>query len=136
MMIPKTLLFPTSSPLTRKHRCFSMQADQRARIKYKIISDLKALNSEIESLENLCAPISPECALGDLARFELMNDQRISEKTLHEAKSRKKRLEYALRKIDDDDFGLCMECEEEIAYERLLLLPEATHCIECASALS
>jgi DnaK suppressor protein len=32
---------------------------------------------------------------------------------------------------DPDAFGLCEECEEEIAPKRLALMPYATHCPEC-----
>lgn len=113
-----------------------MTAQKRQEIKNKIIQDLKHLEKEIAQLKEMTKPISPECALGDLARFELMNDQVISEKTLKEALIRKNRLDYALSKIDNEDFGLCMECEEEIALERLLVLPESSHCIECASRLN
>jgi len=73
-----------------------MTKKQRKDIKEKIVQDLDALSREIAELEVLIKPISPECALGDLARFELMNDQLISEKTLQEALIRKNRLEYAL----------------------------------------
>ena len=110
-----------------------MTVEQKEEIKGKITQDLCLLEKEIRDLEELCKPISPECALGDLARFELMNDQVISKKTLDQALRRQKRLEYALRKLDTQDYGLCIECEEEIAYKRLLLVSESTHCIECAS---
>lgn len=112
-----------------------MTAPQRKEIKIKIIQELDTLKIEIAELTVLCKPIAPECALGDLARFELMNDQLITEKTLKEAQIRRNKLEYALRKVDEEGFGLCIECDEEIAYERLLLLPESTHCIECATEL-
>ncbi len=105
---------------------------QRQRIKRKIIEDLVLITREIEALQILCKPIPPECALGDLARFELMNDQVVSEKTLREAQAKKNRLSYALSKVDTEGFGLCEVCDEEIVFERLLLLPESTHCIECA----
>jgi DnaK suppressor protein len=110
-----------------------MTRQQKEAIKEKIIKDLSCVDKEIQDLQTLCKPISPECALGDLARFELMHEQVISEKTLDQALKRQKRLEYALRKVETQDYGLCIECEEEIAYERLLLVPESTHCIKCAS---
>ncbi len=110
-----------------------MTQTQRKEIKSRIIEELASLKREIPRLEELCRPISPECALGDLARFELMNDQEISEKTLHKALIRAKKLEYALRKVDDPDYSLCTECEEAISIERLLILPESTFCIACAS---
>jgi len=113
-----------------------MTQKQKENIKEKIIQDLFLLEKEIKDLKEICKPIPPECALGDLARFELMHDQLISEKTLDQAYKRQKRLEYALRKVDTQDYGLCSECEEEIAYKRLLLLPESPYCIACASKKS
>jgi DnaK suppressor protein len=113
-----------------------MTAKTRQQLKEKILQDLRQLEKEICELEELIRPIPPQCALGDLARFELMHDQVISEKTLKEAIIRKNRLDYALSKIGNDDFGLCMECEEKIALERLFILPESKHCIACASNLS
>ena len=109
---------------------------QHNEIKAQLIHELNSTEHEIEELIELCKPISPQCALGDLARFELMHDQTISEKTLRQANIRKSKLEYALSRIDKENFGLCIECEEAIAFERLLLLPEASHCIRCASELN
>lgn len=43
------------------------------------------------------------------------------------------RIDRALRKVEDapDEFGLCEECEEEIAPGRLALMPYAALCPEC-----
>jgi DnaK suppressor protein len=43
------------------------------------------------------------------------------------------RMDRALRKLDaaPDDFGLCEDCEEEIAPRRLAVMPYATLCPEC-----
>ena len=43
------------------------------------------------------------------------------------------RIDRALVKLRDapDEYGLCEECEEEIALKRLRLVPHATHCAEC-----
>ena len=100
-------------------------------IKRQLLDDLNTIEREIKELQDLTKPISPECALGSLGRFELMNDQDIYEKTLKEALNRQTKLNYALTKIDNEDFGLCVECDEPISFDRLLLLPESTHCMEC-----
>jgi len=100
-------------------------------IKKQMIQDLHSLEVEIKELKDLTKPISPECAIGSLGRFELMNDQDIYIKTLQEANTRFNKLSFALSRVDKKDFGLCIECEEEISFDRLLLLPESTHCIEC-----
>ena len=112
-----------------------MTSDQRIQVKEAASAELNSLKDQIANLKELCKPIAPECALGDLARFELMNDQVITAKTLQEAKIRQSKLEYALRKMENASYGLCVECEDEISFERLLLLPESTHCMECATSL-
>ena len=110
-----------------------MTDKEKELLQEKIIDELKILDKNIVELKKLCEPIAPECALGDLARFELMHDQSISEKSLIQAQVRSNNLNYALSKINKDSFGLCEECEEEIGYKRLLLLPESRLCISCAS---
>lgn len=44
-----------------------------------------------------------------------------------------RRIDRALAKLDDapDEFGLCEECEEEIAPKRLSAIPYATLCVAC-----
>lgn len=42
-------------------------------------------------------------------------------------------LEQALERIDEGNFGLCHECGEEIARDRLEAVPHARLCIQCKS---
>jgi DnaK suppressor protein len=41
------------------------------------------------------------------------------------------KIERALARIEDGTFGLCEECNEEIAVKRLEARPETTLCIKC-----
>ena len=43
------------------------------------------------------------------------------------------RIDRALLKLRDapEEYGICEECEEEIALKRLQLMPHATLCAEC-----
>lgn len=42
-------------------------------------------------------------------------------------------IDSALRRLYDrpEKFGVCSECGTEIAYERLLLVPESERCVRC-----
>jgi len=42
-----------------------------------------------------------------------------------------RRLRSAIDRIDDGSYGLCLECEEEIAPKRLKAIPWAELCIHC-----
>ena len=110
-----------------------MTPQQREQIKNKIIDDLAFLKKEIEALQEKTKPITPDVSLGRLTRLEMIGEQQVNEHALQESKIRKNKLEYSLRKVNDKAYGLCIECEDEIPFERLLLLPESARCIECAS---
>ena len=42
-----------------------------------------------------------------------------------------RRLRSAIGRIDDGSYGICLECEEEIAPKRLKAIPWAELCIDC-----
>ena len=41
----------------------------------------------------------------------------------------------ALRRLEQDTFGICIECEEPIGNKRLAALPWAKYCIRCQTAM-
>ncbi|MBI2521054.1 MAG: TraR/DksA family transcriptional regulator [Bdellovibrio sp.] len=41
-------------------------------------------------------------------------------------------IEAALRRIKDQEYGLCQVCQEEISEKRLLAIPYATTCLNCS----
>ncbi len=45
--------------------------------------------------------------------------------------ARQMELSEALRRIEDGHYGMCSHCGAGIAYGRLLVVPEATTCMEC-----
>ena len=45
--------------------------------------------------------------------------------------ARQMELTEALRRMEDGRYGVCGNCGASIAYGRLLVVPEATNCLEC-----
>jgi DnaK suppressor protein len=45
-----------------------------------------------------------------------------------------RQVKAALRRIHDDSFGTCMECESAISPKRLAAVPWAARCIQCQEA--
>ena len=39
----------------------------------------------------------------------------------------------ALRRVGDESFGICRGCGDAIAFDRLMVEPQATHCVRCLS---
>ena len=40
-------------------------------------------------------------------------------------------VEEAIEKLDEGQYGICLECEELISEERLTVVPFASHCVDC-----
>lgn len=109
-----------------------MNENEKVKLKEHMTTSLVELESTIASLKELTKPIAPDDSIGRLTRMEAINSKSINEAALRNAKQKKARIETALKEIDDPDFGLCLACEEPIPMKRLMLLPEATHCVKCA----
>lgn len=44
-------------------------------------------------------------------------------------------IEEALRIMDENQYGICKECEQPIPIKRLLAVPTAKHCVPCREKL-
>lgn len=66
---------------------------------------------------------------GDLSVVDLSED--ISLKQLSTHREMLIKIDAALRKIDDNTYGICEECGDEISEERLKILPFAIYCRDC-----
>ena len=69
--------------------------------------------------------------VGRVSRIDAIQQQKIAKAGLERDKARYSRLIQTLEKIDSDDFGYCLECDEKINLSRLLIKPEANYCVAC-----
>jgi len=113
-----------------------MENDLKANLRENIKGKMKATKDDIAAYKLLTKPISPDNAIGRLTRMEAINSKSINEAALKKAKDTLSKLERALTKIDNPDFGLCRECDEPIPSARLMILPETDLCVQCAENLS
>jgi len=105
---------------------------QREELRKIIVDEIAGLETQIESLREKVRPIAPDCSLGRLTRLEAMGEKQVNETLLRQSELRLTRLRNALQRIDREEFGLCIECEEPIGFPRLKVRPESLRCIECA----
>jgi len=110
-----------------------MDKTQKNNLKKIILTTKNEIIHEIEELEIKTAPIAPDCSLGRLTRLEAMQEKSLNQAVLEKAKIRLKKIDFVLTKIDNEDYGECSICEEEIPYGRLCIVPESTICVSCAN---
>ena len=110
-----------------------MDKEKRAGLKSLMITRKQELLAEIEELKELTKPIAPENAIGRVSRMDAINNKSINEAALFQSKEKFRKLEIALKKVDEDYFGLCGRCGNEIPVGRLMLMPESPFCVNCSA---
>jgi DnaK suppressor protein len=74
-------------------------------------------------------------SVGRVSRIDALSQQQMAIANQQQASSQLRAIGQALRRIDaDDNYGLCEECGETIAFARLQAQPFASLCIDCQSA--
>lgn len=71
--------------------------------------------------------------MGRLSRMDAMQAQAMSIESNRRRAITIRRIQAALQRIDDDEYGECLECGEPINPKRLEVDPAASLCIDCAS---
>ncbi len=99
---------------------------------------LLQMRAELQHL----APIGEEQAavveldqsrVGRLSRMDAMQAQAIAQETLKRRESKLLAITAALQRIETDNFGWCLDCDEQINPQRLALDPTTQYCIDCAN---
>ena len=109
-----------------------MTKEDKAKLEKKIITEKDNLLTNIQSLEEGSKPVAPDDAIGRLTRMDAINAKGMNEANLNAARVKLAKLERALAKLHDPDFGTCAICEEPIPVGRIMLMPETTVCVQCA----
>ncbi len=72
-------------------------------------------------------------SVGRLSRMDSMQQQSMALAEERRRVFRLRQIDAALKRLDEGDFGICLNCDEPIAVKRLELDPAVSTCIKCAS---
>lgn len=98
---------------------------------------LQAIRQELEALisgssESRSTVELDQSAVGRLSRMDALQGQQMALATDRRRALELKRIESALRRLEDGDYGYCVRCEEPITAKRLAFDPAVTLCVACA----
>ena len=102
------------------------------KIKNIIEEKIKDLVLEIDELRQIAKPIEPENAIGRISRMDAINNKSINDRMLRNSLEKLKNLKTGLIRLENIDFGICIQCRREININRLLLIPETLKCVRCS----
>lgn len=98
-------------------------------------ADLQALAEDLSrdlasSLEG-SRPVELDQSIGRVSRMDAIQQQNMTQATRQATELRLKQVDAALRRIDESEYGICLECEDDVGYPRLKARPEALLCLSC-----
>jgi len=102
----------------------------------RLLNEQQVLES-LEQMGNDAAQIVEldQSRVGRLSRMDALQGQAMSQETQRRRQLELQRISTALRRIESDEYGYCLKCDEEIAIRRLEIDPAAPLCITCAEKM-
>ena len=100
-------------------------------------SSLVALERELESVHEAsaaaAAPVDLDEPIGRVSRMDAIQQQRMLQANRAAMQLRLQQVRAALRRLEEDEYGVCVSCGEDVGFRRLEARPEAPFCIACQS---
>ena len=109
-----------------------MESQEIKKIKDQLLKELISTKAKISEYTELSKPIAPENAIGRVSRMDAINNKSIVEAALRESVHKFNKLKNIKKKIEESDFGVCLNCKKKIPFGRLIIRPHSQFCVVCA----
>jgi len=94
----------------------------------------KELNDLKDIAEESTSPVElDQTKVGRLSRMDALQTQAMSQEVERRRNAELLRIKAALERIEEDEYGYCISCGEEIDPARLDLDPSVPQCHRCAN---
>ena len=111
-------------------------------VKKKLEAELNRTVERIRHMGGTANSVQTMNALGDTSQLadevdviQINEDREMSFATRSLLVERANRLAEALERLRDGEYGVCQECDEDIAPARLKAVPEVRTCVRCQDRL-
>ncbi len=114
-------------------RTILMTEQEKIALKARVRAEIERITRDVAHLEEITRPVKAE-DMDEITRMDALINKSVNDAALAASRSRLAGLGYALKRLEDDDpeFGFCLECGDAIPMARLMAMPEASHCVDCA----
>jgi len=100
--------------------------------KARLEAERDALKSVNDSAAEGREPVElDQQSVGRLSRMDAMQVQAMAQAVGARREGRFVQIEAALKRIDDGDYGTCLECDTVIPIKRLEIDPAVAYCVDC-----
>jgi DnaK suppressor protein len=102
--------------------------------KQLLLDEQKALASDENETQQATEIVKlDQSKVGRLSRMDALQTQAMSLETKRRRELELAKIKSALTRIENNDYGYCWHCDEEISQKRLAINPATTLCFDCAN---
>lgn len=102
-------------------------------LKKKLLAHRQEILNDNALTEEERQPVElDQTSVGRLSRMDAIQNQAMALETDRRRHVELQHIEAALKRIEDGEYGECLNCGEDIAAKRLEIEPTAAVCISCA----
>lgn len=92
------------------------------------------LIASIDNASEAAAPVELDQQVqGRLSRMDAIQGQAMAQAAIERRRVEIARIDAAFARMEEGEFGYCVECGEDIAPKRLELNPAIARCVDCAN---
>ncbi|MDJ0627290.1 MAG: TraR/DksA family transcriptional regulator [Rhodobacter sp.] len=112
-----------------------MDRDRQEHFRARLLAERAALDADDDlGREGRQTVVLDQQSVGRLNRMDALQRQAMAKATQARRGQARHRIDAALARLDEGDFGYCTECGEEIPHKRLELDPTLPTCVGCAAS--
>jgi DnaK suppressor protein len=110
-----------------------LSPDQLAELKTELERQLKKLQRSMRTTSRAMKPVQlDQSSVGRLSRIDNLQTQGLTAGLQAREQAKLGQILEALKRLDGGTYGTCVICGEPVAFERLMVFPEAPNCAACA----
>lgn len=108
--------------------------DQITELTAELDAVVRKLERSMRTTKQALRPVKlDQTAVGRLSRIDSLQNQGLTRNLQEREQAKLAQVASALERMARSEYGLCVECGGEIAFERLQVFPETPTCSRCAS---
>lgn len=109
-----------------------MNKNLEVELRSKILLEIDKTKKIIADYKEMTIPEGLDSAVGRISRMDAINNKSVTLAALRVAEQKLTKLRFVESQIGKKGFGECTRCGKTIPTGRIILMPQSTHCINCA----
>jgi DnaK suppressor protein len=110
-----------------------LSAEQVAELRAELERQLGKLLRSMRTTSRAMRPVElDQTSVGRLSRIDNLQTQGLTAGLQAREQAKLGQINEALKRLEADMYGVCVVCDAPVAFERLMVFPEAPNCAACA----